>query len=153
MFRVVPRVSPQRVAQGHGCRAVSMHRVAVRSAQTGGWSRVTHHAQRRPPRLPLMLNWSQPGRVFALADGRDRARVYEIALNEGQPARIFSGTWMGCSSSSSAGPVPPGTGAAAWAPLIEELSTTAGWAAGVSVGSQTHRPVRLEFGRSGLSRA
>ena len=86
--------------------------------------------------------------MFAVAD-RDRARVYEIALNEGQPAR----TWMGCSSSSSAGPVPPGTGAAAWAPLIEELSTTAGWAAGVSVGSQTHRPVRLEFGRSGLSRA
>ena len=36
-------------------------------------------------RLPLTLNWSQPDRVFRLADRLDRARVYEIVLNEGQP--------------------------------------------------------------------
>lgn len=36
-------------------------------------------------RLPLTLNWTQPDRVFRLADRNDRARVYEIVLNEGQP--------------------------------------------------------------------
>lgn len=40
-------------------------------------------------RLPLILNWSQPGREFALADRNDRARVYEIALTEGQPDDIL----------------------------------------------------------------
>jgi hypothetical protein len=34
-------------------------------------------------RLPLHLNWSQPGREFDLADRRQRARVYEIVLREG----------------------------------------------------------------------
>ena len=34
-------------------------------------------------RLPLHLNWSEPGRVFDLADRRQRARVYEIVLREG----------------------------------------------------------------------
>jgi transcriptional regulator with XRE-family HTH domain len=39
-------------------------------------------------RLPVTLNWSQPQRVFSLADRDDRARVYEIVLNEGQPDDI-----------------------------------------------------------------
>jgi transcriptional regulator with XRE-family HTH domain len=34
-------------------------------------------------RLPLHLNWSQPGREFNLADRRQRGRVYEIVLREG----------------------------------------------------------------------
>lgn len=34
-------------------------------------------------RLPLQLNWSQPGREFDLSDRRQRARVYEIVLREG----------------------------------------------------------------------
>ncbi|MBU4215749.1 MAG: helix-turn-helix domain-containing protein [Actinobacteria bacterium] len=33
--------------------------------------------------LPVHLNWSQPGRVFRLADRSDRARVYELVLTEG----------------------------------------------------------------------
>jgi transcriptional regulator with XRE-family HTH domain len=36
-------------------------------------------------RLPVRLNWSQPGRNFRLSDRHDRARVYEIMLTEGQP--------------------------------------------------------------------
>ena len=40
--------------------------------------------------LPLHLNWSQPGRVFDLADRRDRARVYEIVLREGTAEDILT---------------------------------------------------------------
>jgi transcriptional regulator with XRE-family HTH domain len=38
--------------------------------------------------LPLHLNWSAPGRVFDLRARGDRARVYEIVLQEGTPADI-----------------------------------------------------------------
>jgi transcriptional regulator with XRE-family HTH domain len=38
--------------------------------------------------LPLHLNWSVPGRVFDLRARGDRARVYEIVLQEGTPADI-----------------------------------------------------------------
>jgi len=34
-------------------------------------------------RLPLHLNWSQPGREFDLSDRQQRARLYEIVLREG----------------------------------------------------------------------
>jgi hypothetical protein len=34
-------------------------------------------------RLPLHLNWSQPGREFDLSDLQQCARVYEIVLREG----------------------------------------------------------------------
>lgn len=37
--------------------------------------------------LPLHLNWSAPGRVFDLGSRPDRARVYEIVLQEGPPGR------------------------------------------------------------------
>jgi transcriptional regulator with XRE-family HTH domain len=40
--------------------------------------------------LPLHLNWSQPGRVFDLRSRADRARVYEIVLQEGRPADILA---------------------------------------------------------------
>jgi transcriptional regulator with XRE-family HTH domain len=33
--------------------------------------------------LPLHLNWSQPGRVYRLAERSDRAQVYELVLREG----------------------------------------------------------------------
>jgi transcriptional regulator with XRE-family HTH domain len=41
-------------------------------------------------RLPLYLNWSVPERVFDLAARTDRARVYEIVLQEGRPADILA---------------------------------------------------------------
>jgi transcriptional regulator with XRE-family HTH domain len=40
--------------------------------------------------LPLHLNWSAPGRVFDLRSRTDRARVYEIVLQEGRPADILA---------------------------------------------------------------
>jgi transcriptional regulator with XRE-family HTH domain len=41
-------------------------------------------------RLPLYLNWSAPERVFDLASRADRARVYEVVLQEGMPADILA---------------------------------------------------------------
>jgi hypothetical protein len=41
-----------------------------------------------PVRLPLHLNWSQPGREFDLSDRGQRARAYEIVLREGAPDDI-----------------------------------------------------------------
>jgi hypothetical protein len=41
-------------------------------------------------RLPLHLNWSTPERVFELASRADRARVYEIVLQEGRPLDILT---------------------------------------------------------------
>jgi transcriptional regulator with XRE-family HTH domain len=41
-------------------------------------------------RLPLHLNWSAPGRVFDLGSRADRARVYEVVLQEGRPADILA---------------------------------------------------------------
>jgi transcriptional regulator with XRE-family HTH domain len=38
--------------------------------------------------LPLHLNWTTPGRPFDLRSRRDRARVYEMVLCEGQPDDI-----------------------------------------------------------------
>jgi DNA-binding XRE family transcriptional regulator len=40
--------------------------------------------------LPLHLNWPAPGRVFDLGSRADRARVYEIVLQEGRPADILA---------------------------------------------------------------
>jgi transcriptional regulator with XRE-family HTH domain len=40
--------------------------------------------------LPLHLTWSVPGRVFDLRVRADRARVYEIVLQEGTPADILA---------------------------------------------------------------
>lgn len=38
--------------------------------------------------LPVALNWSQPGREFRLASRADRARLYEIVLQEGSDQDI-----------------------------------------------------------------
>ena len=40
--------------------------------------------------LPVHLNWSAPGRVFDLAQRGDRARAYEIVVQEGRPADILT---------------------------------------------------------------
>lgn len=40
--------------------------------------------------LPLHLNWSSTGRVFNLRSRADRARVYEIVLQEGRPTDILT---------------------------------------------------------------
>ena len=40
--------------------------------------------------LPLTLNWSDPGRIFRLAERRQRARVYEIVLREGAAGDILT---------------------------------------------------------------
>ena len=41
-------------------------------------------------KLPLHLNWSAPGRAFDLRSRTDRARMYEIVLQEGRPADILA---------------------------------------------------------------
>ncbi len=38
--------------------------------------------------LPVALNWSQPGREFRLASRADRARLYEMVLQEGSDEDI-----------------------------------------------------------------
>lgn len=40
--------------------------------------------------LPLHLTWPAPGRLFDLGSRADRARVYEIVLQEGRPAEILA---------------------------------------------------------------
>lgn len=40
--------------------------------------------------LLVHLNWSAPGRVFNLAERGDRARVFEVSLQEGRPADILA---------------------------------------------------------------
>jgi transcriptional regulator with XRE-family HTH domain len=40
--------------------------------------------------LPLHLNWPAPGRVFDLGSRADRARLYEIVLQEGRPEDILA---------------------------------------------------------------
>ena len=40
--------------------------------------------------LPQHLHWSGPSRVYHLRDRRDRARVYEIVLREGEPTDLLT---------------------------------------------------------------
>jgi hypothetical protein len=40
--------------------------------------------------LPLHLNWSNGARVSDLASRADRARVYEVVLQEGRPVDIWA---------------------------------------------------------------
>lgn len=40
--------------------------------------------------LPTRLNWSQSGRRYRLRDRRERARVYEVVLREGEPGDILT---------------------------------------------------------------
>jgi transcriptional regulator with XRE-family HTH domain len=38
--------------------------------------------------LPVELNWSAPGHRYALRDRRQRARLYELVMREGEPADL-----------------------------------------------------------------
>ncbi|MGI8680278.1 MAG: helix-turn-helix domain-containing protein [Jatrophihabitans sp.] len=76
--------------------------------------------------LPLTLNWSQPGRVFRLADRGDRARVYELVLGEGAEAdvlRYVDGVLLVDLWDELVLPRPV---RAAWSPLIEQIRGVAG---------------------------
>ncbi|THV27536.1 helix-turn-helix transcriptional regulator [Glycomyces paridis] len=71
-------------------------RFSVHSTARGRPFHVPDHLPRLPAaaalaqvRLPLHLNWSDRGRVFDLAERRQRARVYAIVLREGLPADLL----------------------------------------------------------------
>lgn len=38
--------------------------------------------------LPLELSWSGSGRIYRLRDRRERSRLYEVVLREGEPADL-----------------------------------------------------------------
>lgn len=73
-------------------------------------------------KLPLSLNWSQPGREYRLRDRSDRARVYEAVLREGDAKDVLTyidgallvDLWHEL--------VLPRDVQAAWEPLITELA-------------------------------
>jgi transcriptional regulator with XRE-family HTH domain len=68
--------------------------------------------------LPQHLNWSAPGRVFDLSSRADRARVYEIVLQEGRPADIVAYVDGALLADLWADLVLPRAVRAAWSPLI-----------------------------------
>jgi transcriptional regulator with XRE-family HTH domain len=72
-LELVPHPVYRAAAMGHG-HAIYVPAVLPRLAVDRALGRV---------RLPLHLNWSQPGREYDLSDRRQRARVYEIVLREG----------------------------------------------------------------------
>ena len=72
-LELVPRPVFREAAIGHG-HAIYVPEVLPRLAVDCALGRV---------QLPLHLNWSQPGREYDLSDRRQRARVYEIVLREG----------------------------------------------------------------------
>jgi transcriptional regulator with XRE-family HTH domain len=72
--------------------------------------------------LPLHLNWSAPGRVFNLRSRADRARLYEIVLQEGTPADILSYVDGALLVDLWGDLVLPRTVRSGWAPLISALS-------------------------------
>jgi transcriptional regulator with XRE-family HTH domain len=72
--------------------------------------------------LPLHLNWSAPGRVFDLRSRADRARVYEIVLQEGMPADILTYVDGALLVDLWEDLVLPRALRSAWAPLISSLS-------------------------------
>ena len=74
-------------------------------------------------KLPLHLNWSAaPGRVFDLRSRADRARLYEIVLQEGTPADILAYVDGALLVDLWDDLVLPRTVRSAWAPLISSLS-------------------------------
>lgn len=72
--------------------------------------------------LPLHLNWSAPGRVFDLRSRTDRARLYEIVLQEGTPADILSYVDGALLVDLWEDLVLPRTVRSAWAQLISSLN-------------------------------
>ena len=75
--------------------------------------------------LPLHLNWSAPGRAFDLRSRADRARVYEIVLQEGRPADILAYV-DGALLVDLGRPGPPRAVRSAWAPLVSESGEAKG---------------------------
>ena len=82
-----------------GCELAAQPQVTFARQPTarGRWVWVPDHLPRLDMvhafarvRLPLHLNWSALGRVFDLGSRADRARVYEIVLQEGRPADILA---------------------------------------------------------------
>jgi len=75
--------------------------------------------------LPLHLNWSKPGRTYDLRDRRQRARVYEIVLREGNPQDIL--TYVDGVLLTELWPdlVLPRGVRAAWSPVVEQAPTVA----------------------------
>jgi transcriptional regulator with XRE-family HTH domain len=73
----------------------------------------------RSARLPLHLNWSQPGRVFDLSDRQQRARAYEIVMREGTSEDIRS--WIDGALLADLWPdlVLPAALRRAWQPLMD----------------------------------
>lgn len=71
--------------------------------------------------LPLTLNWSQPGRVFRLADRAQRARLYEIVLREGSAIDVLSYVDGALLADLWAEIVLPRGLRAAWAPLVSTV--------------------------------
>jgi transcriptional regulator with XRE-family HTH domain len=86
-----------------------------------GLPKLAPEAALRTVVIPLTVNWSQPGRVFRLADRGDRTRVYEMVLREGTAddvLRYVDGAllvdlWDEL--------VLPAYVRSAWAPLIERV--------------------------------
>lgn len=109
---LIPRPAFREVAVGRG-RAVYVPAVLPRLPAERALGRV---------RLPLHLNWSQPGRVFDLADRRQRARVYEIVLREGTGEDITS--YIDGALLADLWPelILPGPVRRAWQPLISSIS-------------------------------
>jgi transcriptional regulator with XRE-family HTH domain len=71
---------------------------------------------------PLHLEWSTPGRLVDLSDGRQRARLYEVVLREGAPQdflRYVDGLLLADAWDEL---VLPAAVRAAWQPLIESTS-------------------------------
>ena len=88
-----------RLLSAAGCELAAQPQVTFtrQSAARGRWVWVPDHLPRLDMadafvrvRLPLHLNWPAPGRVFDLGSRADRARVYEIVLQEGRPADILA---------------------------------------------------------------
>jgi transcriptional regulator with XRE-family HTH domain len=75
--------------------------------------------------LPLHLNWSAPGRVFDLRSRADRARVYEIVLQEGAPADILTYVDGALLVDLWDDLVLPRAVRSAWAPLVRPSAGTA----------------------------
>jgi transcriptional regulator with XRE-family HTH domain len=72
--------------------------------------------------LPLHLNWSAPGRIFDLRSRADRARLYEIVLQEGTPADILAYVDGALLVDLWGDLVLPRTVRSGWGPLISPLS-------------------------------
>jgi DNA-binding XRE family transcriptional regulator len=76
--------------------------------------------------LPLHLNWSAPGRVFDLRSRADRARVYEIVLQEGRPADILAYVDGALLADLWDDLVLPRSVRSAWAPLVSPSGESEG---------------------------